>query len=212
VPEEPLLRVVRGHGTAGGPAHGDAAAAPHASATATAEALLAEVARGSSVAFEELYPLIAGPIYGLALRVLRNPGLAEDVSQDVLVDVWRLAPRFDRSRGSAMTWILTIAHRRSVDRVRREQSQVDRTARVAAEREQDHDVVVGELERTWDAAVVRRALTTLTGLQREAIELAFYQGYTHDQVSAVLDVPLGTAKTRIRDGLIRLRDAMGVGT
>jgi RNA polymerase sigma-70 factor (ECF subfamily) len=210
--EEPSLRIVRGHEPADGTSHGDAAAAAPASATVTPEALLAEVARGSSAAFEELYPLIAGPVYGLALRVLRNPGLAEDVSQDVLVDVWRLAPRFDRSRGSAMTWILTITHRRSVDRVRREQSQVDRTARVAAEAEPEHDVVVGELERSWDAAVVRRALTTLTRLQREAIELAFYQGYTHDQVSAVLDVPLGTAKTRIRDGLIRLRDAMGVGT
>jgi RNA polymerase sigma-70 factor (ECF subfamily) len=202
--------MVRGHATADGTAHGDSAAP--ASATVTPETLLAEVARGSSAAFEELYPLIASPVYGVALRVLRNPGLAEDVSQEVLVDVWRLAPRFDRSRGSAMTWILTITHRRSVDRVRREQSQLDRTARVAAEPAQEHDVVVAELERTWDAALVRRALTTLTGLQREAIELAFYQGYTHDQVSAVLDVPLGTAKTRIRDGLIRLRDAMGVGT
>lgn len=210
--EEPSLRIVRGHEPAGGTSHGDAAAAAPASTTVTPETLLAEVARGSNVAFEALYPLIAGPVYGLALRVLRNPGLAEDVSQDVLVDVWRFAPRFDRSRGSAMTWILTITHRRSVDLVRREQSQVDRTVRVAAEPEPEHDVVVAELERAWDAALVRRALTTLTGLQREAIELAFYQGYTHDQVSAVLDVPLGTAKTRIRDGLIRLRDAMGVGT
>lgn len=149
-------------------------------------------------------------MYGLALRVLRNPDLAQDVSQEVLVDVWRLAPRYDRSRGSAMTWVLTMAHRRSVDRVRREQSQVTRAVHAAAVAEPDHDVVVTQLERSWDAAIVRRALASLTALQREAIELAYFHGYTHVEVSTVLDIPLGTAKTRIRDGLIRLRDATGV--
>lgn len=175
-----------------------------------ADDLLREVGAGSSEAFERLYPLIAGAVYGLALRVVRNPHLAQDVAQEVLVDVWRLAPRFDRSRGSAMTWILTMAHRRSVDRVRREQSQVDRATRAASRADHpDHDVVVTELERSWDAALVRRALESLTDLQRQAIELAYFQGYTYHQVGAVLRIPPGTAKTRIRDGLIRLRDALG---
>jgi RNA polymerase sigma-70 factor (ECF subfamily) len=166
---------------------------------------------GSSTAFERLYPLVAGAVYGLALRVVRNPHLAQDVAQEVLVDVWRLAPRFDGSRGSAMAWILTMAHRRSVDRVRREQSQRDRTARAATFGEPpDHDVVVTELEGAWDAALVRRALDSLTTVQRQAIDLAYYQGYTYHQVGTVLGIPPGTAKTRIRDGLIRLRDAMGV--
>jgi RNA polymerase sigma-70 factor (ECF subfamily) len=177
---------------------------------ATPESLLADVARGSTAAFEQLYPIIAGPVYGLALRVLRSPTFAEDVSQEVLVDLWRLAPRFDRTKGSAMTWILTMAHRRSVDRVRREESQTERAARAALATDPEHDVVVAELERSWEAAVVRRALGSLTALQREAIELAYYRGYTHQQVSTVLNIPLGTAKTRIRDGLIRLRDALEV--
>lgn len=179
------------------------------------EALMAAVARGSTAAFEELYPVVAPPAYGLALRVVRDPGLAQDVTQEVLIDVWRLAPRFDPTRGSVLTWVLTMAHRRSVDRVRREQSQADRAeraARSASVTHPDQDVVVGDLERTWDAALVRRGLQTLTGLQRQAIELAYFSGYTHTEVASVLGIPLGTAKTRIRDGLIRLRDALGVET
>lgn len=178
----------------------------------TAEALMAQVAVGSADAFEQLYPVLAPPTYGLALRVLRDPGMAQDVTQEVLVDVWRLAPRYDRSRGSVLTWTMTMAHRRSVDRVRREQSQAERSARAArsASVEEGHDVVVGELERTWDAALVRRGLESLTGLQRQAIELAYFRGYTHTEVATVLGIPLGTAKTRIRDGLIRLRDTLGV--
>lgn len=109
---------------------------------------------------------------------------------------------------------MTMAHRRAVDRVRREQSQSDRAARAARSgaMEADRDVVVGELERAWDAAIIRRGLESLTGLQRQAIELAYFRGYTHTEVASVLGVPLGTAKTRIRDGLIRLRDALGVET
>ena len=177
------------------------------------DSLLGEVARGSATAFERLYPMIAGAVYGLALRVVRNPDLAQDVSQEVLVDVWRLAPRFDKQRGSAMAWILTMAHRRSVDRIRREESQTQRAARAAALPAEPHtDVVAAQMERSWDTAMVRRALASLSDIQREAIELAYYHGYTHHQVSTVLDIPLGTAKTRIRDGLIRLRDTMGVMT
>ncbi|WP_291752137.1 sigma-70 family RNA polymerase sigma factor [Cellulomonas sp. 73-92] len=189
-------------------------AAPGASATGgpAADLLLAQVGRGDGAAFDRLYPLVAGPVYGLALRVVRNPALAEEVSQEVLVDVWRQAPRFDRTRGSAMAWVLTMAHRRAVDRVRREETlaRATRAAALAVPDEEPRDVVVDEAERTWDAARVRHAMAGLTGLQRDAIELAFFSGYTHQQVASVLGVPLGTAKTRIRDGLIRLRDTLGV--
>lgn len=189
--------------------------APEVARLVAPETLMAEVARGSTAAFEELYAVIAPRAYGLALRVLRDPGLAQDVTQEVLVDVWRLAPRFDGARGSVLAWVLTMAHRRSVDRVRREQSQSERAvraARSASTERGDHDVVMGELERSWEAAVVRRAMRTLTDLQRQAIELAYFGGCTHTEVATMLGIPLGTAKTRIRDGLIRLRDALGVAT
>jgi RNA polymerase sigma-70 factor (ECF subfamily) len=186
-------------------------AVPGEPGTPAADTLLGQVARGDAAAFERLYPLVAGSVYGLALRIVRNPALAEEVSQEVLVDVWRQAPRFDRTRGSAMAWVLTMAHRRAVDRVRREESQA-RATRAAAQTatEDEADVVVDEVERTWEATRVHHALARLTEVQREAIELAFFSGYTHQEVAGVLGVPLGTAKTRIRDGLIRLRDALGV--
>lgn len=168
------------------------------------------VARGDGRAFEELYERLAPAVYGLALRVVRAPDLAQDVSQEVLVEVWRLAPRFDPARGSAVSWVLTMTHRRAVDRVRREEAQAGRTARAASLTDPAGDVVLAELERGWDAAVVRRALHDLTPVQREAITLAYFDGRTHQQVAAALGIPLGTAKTRIRDGLIRLRDALGV--
>lgn len=194
----------------GDPAGGGGAVPAGAAPTGTAETLLGAVARGDLDAFERLFDVLAPRVYGLALRVLHAPDLAEDVSQEVLVDVWRLAPRFDPRRGSALAWVLTMAHRRAVDRVRREEAHAARAARAAVAAEPDRDVVVGELEGAWDAAVVRRAMASLTPLQREAIELAYFGGYTHQEVSTLLAVPLGTAKTRIRDGLIRLRDALGV--
>ena len=113
-----------------------------------------------------------------------------------------------------MAWVLTMTHRRAIDRVRREESQVRRVeAAGALPDEADDDVAVqvtDRAERAWDAARVRHALARLTDVQREAIELAFFSGYTHQEVAGALGVPLGTAKTRIRDGLIRLRDALGV--
>ncbi|MEJ5915672.1 ECF RNA polymerase sigma factor SigK [Pseudokineococcus sp. 1T1Z-3] len=174
-------------------------------------ALLRRVARGDEQAFEALYDAVAGPVYGVVLRVLRDPAQSEEVTQEVMVEVWRQAPRYDAERGSARGWVLTVAHRRAVDRVRSAQASTDREDKVAArDHDRAFDVVAEEVEHRLEAERVRRSLDVLTDLQRESVELAYYGGYTHRQVAEILGIPLGTVKTRLRDGLIRLRDEMGV--
>jgi|SRR6185437_7949758 RNA polymerase sigma-70 factor, ECF subfamily len=171
--------------------------------------LLPLVARGDEEAFGCVYDQLAGPVYGLIRRVLRNPAQSEEVAQEVLLDVWRSASRFDPAKGSAATWVMTIAHRRAVDRVR--------SAAAAAEREQRNamplanvDDVAETVEASLEKERVRRCLDGLTELQRESVTLAYYGGYSYREVSALLGSTLGTIKTRIRDGLIRMRDCMGV--
>jgi RNA polymerase sigma-70 factor (ECF subfamily) len=181
-------------------------------APADADALLTLVARGSTQAYEALFDLMSPQVYGVVRRVLRDPAQSEEVAQDVLVEVWRTAPRFDRTRGTARSWILMMAHRRAVDRVRSEQAARDREDRVGRESaERPFDRVAAEVEHRVEVQQVREALDQLTDVQREAIELAYYGGNTYREVAALLDTPLGTVKTRMRDGLIRLRDAMEVG-
>jgi RNA polymerase sigma-70 factor, ECF subfamily len=176
------------------------------------DGLLAAVARGDQTAFAELYDRFIGHVYGVVRRVVRDPAQSEEVAQEIHVEVWRTATRFDPSRGSARTWILTIAHRRAIDRVRSEQAARDRLQKVAQrDHQRDFDEVSERVEVRLEQEQVRAALGTLTDLQREAVELAYYQGYTYREVSELLDTPLGTIKTRMRDGLIRLRDALGVG-
>jgi RNA polymerase sigma-70 factor, ECF subfamily len=175
------------------------------------DSLLTLVSRGNREAFEALYDALAPQVYGVVRRVLRDPAQSEEVAQDVLVEVWRTATRFDRSRGSARGWVLTMAHRRAVDRVRSEQASRDREERVAREStERPFDGVSAEVEHRFETQAVREALSALTPVQREAIELAYYGGNTYREVSVLLQAPLGTVKTRMRDGLIRLRDAMEV--
>jgi RNA polymerase sigma-70 factor (ECF subfamily) len=174
--------------------------------------LLRRSARGDEAAFAELYDASAARTYGLALRVVRDPAQAQEVTQEAYLEIWRTASRFDPGKGSAISWLLTIVHRKAVDRVRSAEAASRRdTTYQEANRSIDHDVTAEAAEATFEARRVRTALAGLTAVQREAITLAYYGGYTHTEVATMLDLPVGTAKTRIRDGLIRLRDALGVG-
>ncbi|MFE2526791.1 ECF RNA polymerase sigma factor SigK [Streptomyces sp. NPDC059382] len=170
-----------------------------------------QIARGDQDAFATLYDVVAGPVYGIVVKVLRDRAQSEEVAQEVLIDVWRQAARYRSDKGSVMTWVMTIAHRRAVDRVR--------SAQAAAAREQDnaarehtrpYDEVSEQVEVRLESEQVRRCVRGLTELQRQAVSLAYYGGLTYREVAETLGTPLPTVKTRLRDGLIRLRDCMGV--
>ncbi|WP_287931934.1 ECF RNA polymerase sigma factor SigK [Arthrobacter sp.] len=177
----------------------------------THEDLIRLVALGDEAAFEELYDAVAPRVFGLVRRVVRDPSQSQEVTQEVFVDIWTQAARFDADRGRAMSWILVIAHRRAVDRVRASQSSMDRDLRQGIkEYQESYDDVADTVETTMEAERVHQALETLTAAQQEAIRLAYYGGYTHQEVAELLKIPVGTVKTRIRDGMIRLRDRLGV--
>lgn len=171
------------------------------------DALVDRIARGDAQAFERLYDQLAGMVFGVARRVVRDPSRAEDVTQEVFLDVWRKAPGFDDARGSAKTWIMTIAHRRAVDAVRRNESQKKYDGQAVVE-EVGQDEAVDSLIEQEEHGAVRTCLETLTDLQLESVRLAYFNGYTYAEVATVLDKPLPTIKTRMRDGLIRLRDCL----
>ncbi|MGW0546805.1 sigma-70 family RNA polymerase sigma factor [Streptomyces altiplanensis] len=174
--------------------------------------LLGRVARGDREAFGQVYDAVCGPVLGLVRAVLRDPAQSEEVTQEVLIELWRGAARFQPSRGSAMTWVLTLAHRRAVDRVRSAQASSDRERKAALlEHTPAFDEVTEEVESRLEREQVRRCLRTLTELQRQSVTLAYYRGLAYREVAELLAVPLGTVKTRLRDGLIRLRDCLGVG-
>ncbi|WP_406448476.1 sigma-70 family RNA polymerase sigma factor [Streptomyces sp. NBC_00876] len=173
--------------------------------------LLGMVARGDQDAFSQVYEAVCGPVLGLVRSVLRDPAQSEEVAQEVLVEVWRTAPRFQASRGSAMNWVLTLAHHRAVDRVRSVEAATAREHKAALlDRTPAFDDVTEQVESRLEREQVRRCMRTLSELQRESVTLAYYRGLTYREVAELLTVPLGTIKTRLRDGLIRLRDCLGV--
>jgi RNA polymerase sigma-70 factor, ECF subfamily len=173
------------------------------------ETTLAKVARGDQAAFRAVYDQAAPAVLGIVRRVLRDPAQSEEVMQEVLLEVWRTAARFDPAAGSATAWIMTVAHRRAVDRVRSEQRAAERELR-AATASIAYDDVSETVEITLDQERVRRCLNGLTELQRESVALAYYGGYSYREVAQLLGVAVGTVKTRMRDGLIRLRDCLEV--
>lgn len=175
------------------------------------QALLTRVAAGDKIAFSELYDEVAPRVFGLVKRVLVDHAQAEEVTQEVFLEIWQNAARFDPAKGGAVTWILTMTHRRAIDRVRASQSSRDRDLRVGIrDFDEGHDNVSEHVEVSVEHERVSRAMARLTELQRQAITLSYYGGYTNSEVSTILSVPLGTVKTRIRDGMIRLRDELGV--
>ncbi|MEU8682756.1 sigma-70 family RNA polymerase sigma factor [Streptomyces sp. NPDC048611] len=189
-------------------ARGDRSPAPQ---TGALESLLDRVSRGDQHAFESLYTAVAGSVLGLVRRVVRDPAQSEEVAQEVLIEVWRSAARFDARQGSAMAWIMTMTHRRAVDRVRSSQAAADRDHRAGlGAYTAPFDEVSEQVERRLEREQVRRCLGQLTDLQRESVTLAYYRGYTYRETADLLGAALGTVKTRLRDGLIRLRDCLGV--
>jgi RNA polymerase sigma-70 factor (ECF subfamily) len=169
--------------------------------------LLGAVARGEHGAFDLIYEQLREPIHRQVRAVLRDPAQSEEVTQEVLLELWRTAFRYDSAKGSAVAWAMTIAHRRAVDRVRRT------TASAAREQQSAMPGMLWDqtdeaAAETFDRERLVRCLDQLSDLQREAISLAFYGGHTYSQVASILDVPLGTVKARIRDAIIKLRGCM----
>lgn len=174
------------------------------------EELLLAVAEGDRDAFSDLYDEVAGTVYGLARKVVVDPSRAQEIAQDVLLEVWRKAGDFDPGRGSAITWIAVMTRRRAIDVVRSSESSRSREEKVSRVAGDDPDPVSDVVVSLDERRQVRRAMASLTDLQREALELAFFRGLSHREVAAELGTPLGTVKTRIRDGLLRLSAEMGV--
>jgi RNA polymerase sigma-70 factor (ECF subfamily) len=174
------------------------------------EAVVALVARSDEVALAELYDRYGRIAYGLAYRILRDAALAEDAVQDAFLTVWRTASRFLPERAKASTWILTLVHRRAVDVVRREERRRAESLDVVPEQES------GEAtdETAWlrfERERVQEALRQLPDQQREALELAYYGGFTQSELAERLGLPLGTIKSRMFAGLSRLRELLAEG-
>nr|WP_229790494.1 sigma-70 family RNA polymerase sigma factor [Mycetocola manganoxydans] len=177
------------------------------------DSLLGQIAAGSQQAFASLYDTVAPRVLGLIRRVLVDHAQSEEVAQEVFLEIWQNATRFESGRGAASSWIMTIAHRRAIDRVRASQAGRDRDVKIGIRDFPDaFDQVAESAEISIEHERVSRAMTALTEIQRQAVSLAYYGGYSQSEVAEILSVPLGTVKTRLRDGMMKLRDEMGVAS
>ena len=180
-------------------------------APASKEELLGRVARGDETAFGDLYDQMAPRVLGLVKRLLVDHAQSEEVTQEIFLEIWQSASRYEAQRGGASTWILTMAHRRAVDRIRSSQAGRDRDTKIGIrDLAVEYDNVSETVETRMEHERVEKAMSRLTELQRQAISLAYYGGLSHSEVAERLHIPLGTVKTRLRDGMIRLRDELGV--
>jgi RNA polymerase sigma-70 factor, ECF subfamily len=175
------------------------------------DALLRQVAHRDADAFAALYDHTRTRVYGLVARVLRDSGYSEEITQEIYLEVWRSAHAYDSARGSALSWLMTMAHRRAVDRVRAEQAASQRESRYgAASVVRPSDVVADSAIASDERRRVAECLDGLTDVQRECIELAYYGGLTYAEVSQRLSANLSTIKSRMRDALRGLRNCLGV--
>ncbi|MFH9726029.1 ECF RNA polymerase sigma factor SigK [Streptomyces sp. NPDC017254] len=187
---------------------------PHAPEPhAPVDTLLLRAADGDREAFAGVYDALAQPVMGLACRILRDAAQAEEVTQDVMIEVWRTADRFRPDRGTAKAWVLTLAHRRAVDRVRAVQASKDREWRAGMlSADRDFDQVAESVENHDERRRVHRCLAALARLQRVPLVLAYYQGMTYAEVARSLSTPEGTVKSRMRKGLDQLRTCLEAGS
>lgn len=175
------------------------------------DGLLSRVAVGDHTAFRQLYDRMAPRVHGLILRTLVDDGQSQEVTQDVFLEVWRSASRFDPSRGSAISWIMMKAHGRAVDRVRACQASRDRDLRIGVrDREVHFDPVAEAGELSAESSRVTVAMARLTPIQRDAISMTYFEGLTGPELAARLEIPVSTLKSRLREALIRLRDELGI--
>ena len=173
--------------------------------------LLQRTSTGDQDAFGALYDRLAPRVLGLVTRLVVDRSQSEEVAQEVFLEVWQSARRFDPNKGRAIGWIMTIAHRRAVDRIRAAQASRDRDTRIGIrDLPQEFDQVAEAVEVTIEHRRVEGAMSRLSEAQREAVGLAYYGGLTQSEIADRLGIPLGTVKTRLRDGMIRLRDELGV--
>lgn len=181
----------------------------YADVAPTLEQLLDAANHDDGLAFAELYERTSALVYRMVVRVLRDHAQAAEVTQDVYLDAWEHGTRFSATRGSAITWLLTIAHRRAVDRVRSSSASSLRDQQYArTSTERPHDQVVEQVQLAAEADRLRQALTHLSDVQRQAVTLAYLGGYTHAEIAELLQIPLGTVKARIRGGFTRLRASL----
>ena len=178
---------------------------------ASCEELLSRTAQGDQQAFSDLYDQLAPSILGLIRHVLVDPAQSEEVAQEVFLEVWQSATRFDPNKGRALTWIMTMARRRAIDRVRAAQASRDRDSAAGL---RDLATAYDDVSETVEVRVeherVEVAMSKLSDDQRNALQLAYFGGLSQSEVAERLGIPLGTAKTRLRDGMIRLREELGV--